>query len=642
MKYTNLRIMLQPAAFSLLFCVVLVLVGCEPSSVREEEQIASLETILAGTPSATPTFTPTPTTTPTRTSTPTVGPTTTPSPTLSPTPTPFPPTPTSNPALQGFGYCNQEVGSVGSGRFSAGLGQIETRGFPAFERITLGFTLASGSAPLSAVARCLGERDYTLITNEPVAPGPYVLQIDLPNWLHDDTFRGSIITETLTFTDTKMVRSMELRFDPADDAGATFVIGLEEPVPFRLTLSGDPLQIQVEVARSSPLVASSDQLTVPAGSGSVQLAEPLFFLLDGDIWRIDPARAGTTGATGRTPMPTTAADTSTPQADAGQNDTADVVTNLTESPEEETALAVSRDGTLLAFCRAAPGAGLSETAFAVPGTLWTMNTDGSDLRQIPLPGVNCADPVFSPDGQTLAFSVDETGVPPAQRSIWTVPVEGGAPERVAGGDEWNRFGPQWLNDETLIYTADAQDGRNTLFLLNLADEGERDVGAEILVNERYRMLGRPLAATGGRTVAVEALRADETGADLLLLDANGVEQEVIDEGYWSRPLAWDDEGTLYYITTACASTLIQDYTVYRRTGGRDEIIAAGRSLGTFGDATALSDGLAYVASSRAQPGTRGPNAIAPQSSSAVWFWDLEGGVRAQLFTADRGITALVR
>ncbi len=615
----------------LCYAPVFVVTGC--TQVREAEQIANIETIIAGTPSATPT------TTPTLTPTATVGPTATPTATPSPTPTPFPPTPTTNPALQAFSFCNQQTDPLAQSRFSARLNQVSARGFPAFERIVVDFEVAPDSAPLNAAAHVLNERDFTLITGEPVAPGPYVVQVELPGWLHDEAFRETIPTETLTFTQTRMVSRVDVRYDTETDAGATIVVALNEPVPYRLSLTADRSQLLIEVALTSPLVESSDQLTLPLGSGSSQATAPLFFLLDGDIWRID-APGVTLVPTPTSDMPLTRTPTGTPSP-RRQPDRGAGPVNLTRSPAEELSLAVSPDGSMIAFCRALPGIDPSETTFAVPGTLWTMQADGSNPRQIAAVGINCDHPAFSPDGQTIVFSVDETGLSPVQRSIWSVPVRGGRAQRIAGGDEWSRGHPRWINAETLIYPANAQDGRSTLFLLRFAEDAERDIGADLVLDTNYRGFGTPLVAPDGRTIAIEALRSDNTGADLLLLDANGVRRRTLNEGYWMRPLAWSADGTLFYMTTICASTLIHDYTLHRYTRtGQEQIIAAGRSLGTIGATTALPDGLAYVTTPRPRPGPRGSGAIVPHGATSLWFWNLAEGTRGQLYSADRGIIQL--
>src|SRR4029078_4052805 len=98
-----------------LFCcfVLLFATGCEQTSIAQQEQIKSFETLQASTPSTTPIPTETPTPTVTLTSRPPIGPS--PTPTITPTPsstpeptaTPLPPTPTPNPALANFSLCDQ-------------------------------------------------------------------------------------------------------------------------------------------------------------------------------------------------------------------------------------------------------------------------------------------------------------------------------------------------------------------------------------------------------------------------------------------------------------------------------------------------------------------------------------------------------
>ncbi|MCG8350322.1 MAG: hypothetical protein MI924_21360 [Chloroflexales bacterium] len=685
----------RPLGIALLF---LFLTSCEQVSVGQREQIANIETIIAGTPSATATALPSPTGLPTNTPEPTEGPAPTPTATFSPTPTPLPPTPTPNPALRGFSFCNQTTGDVTSGRFSAQLKQTTTEGFPAFERLVLDFELSPDSTSLSATASCISEDDYMLANNEPNAPGAYVLVVDLPNWLHDDAFAASPLTKTLTFSNTRVVRNATFRFNQQDSAGATLAIALDQALPYRLAISENPLRLIVEVARASPLVSTSDMLTLPSGSGLAQPPRPLFFLLDGDIWRTESGTSDSPGAP-----------RATPQGLTPVNATA---INLTRSAEVETDLAVSPDGSRLAFCRAAPGLDPFETAFAAPSTLWIMNTDGTNARQLATVGVNCADPAFNLDGTLIAFSVDETGLAPTQRNIWVIPTEGGI-ARLLGNqqerDEWSRFAPQWLADGSLVYTASAQDGRNTLFLFR-PDGSEREIGADLLLDNtgdvRYRSLGRPMTSIDGKNTAIEAIRADIPGADLLILDAAGTLQATIGESakipmatatetptmtptatptsqpspdvtvsdpvtpettatvteptatprasartivsneplhpYWTRPLAWSDDGTLLYLTTRCASTVVQDYTFYRYRGKgeRDELLAAGQSLNTLGSATTAGDGLAYVVASQPASGLRGLSAITPRSATELWIWDLENGVRGQLLEANRGIIDL--
>ncbi|MGQ9927397.1 MAG: TolB family protein [Chloroflexaceae bacterium] len=738
--------------------LLLALSACDLTTVGETEQIANIETIRAGTPSPTATPTATPTPLPTATPTPTVGPTATPS------PTPLPPTPTPNPALLGFGFCDQRVGTL-DGRFSARLLAADASGAPAFEQIVLRFELAPGSAPLGAMAVCTPATDLDAQVAADLE-GAYALRVRLPGWLRDEAFRSSPITSTLTFSGTRLLTSARLLPAADPDAGVDLLISLPEPLPFRLMLERNPTRLTLAVARSSPIVATSDQLRAPTSGGPPDFEGPAFIIFDGDIWRVEAGQR---------------------DAGAGLAPVAAGATNLTASPETETALAVSPDGTKVAFCRSVPGLDPADADLPVPGGLWIMNADGSGARLLAQVGVGCADPAFSPDGARVAFAVDETGVAPIQRTLYAVPLQGGRPQRlIEGNDEWSRFAPQWLEGGALIFAAEAQDGRSTLFLRNPRGEIS-DVGASALVNDTgdapYRALGRPLAAPDGSRFAVEALRDDGLGADLVVFDAGGGILEVIGaarevpptptstpsltptsaatgaptggtaegsptaaaaatptvaaaatgsptaraaaatptvaaaatgsptaaaaatgsstaganvtaspaatstptasatvtatgtptasatpeqggtpaaslppsptlepeppaeprrEGpYWTRPLAWDGQGRLIYLTTLCASQVVQEYQAYRWAGARrSEMILSGSSLGGIGAATMEGQRLLYVLTDAAPPRARGPQVQYPRGPASLWVWDIAEGQRGELLRSERGISAL--
>ncbi len=626
---------------SLILCLVFLLLsfGCTPS---DDDGIMNIQTILALTPTDTPTLTPSPTKTPTMPPTPTPTLTPTPSPVPTATPTPLPPTPTPNPALKGFSFCSQDFGEKNNGRFSARTtGVITAEVFPAFERLGADFTLDQDSAPLSAHATLVDEHDFRMLTGEPAAPAPYVLMVHLNNWLHDEAFATSVMTATKEFTKTGVIRTVDFLYDEDKTAGATMVLALQTPTLYRLDMSRDRPQLRVEVARADEMPPMYDELTLASGKGRVKPPDPLYFLLQGDMWRIDSSGAVT----------------------------------LTHSPEEETDLAVSSNGALIAFCRTQePGINPSESSLAVPGTLWLMQSDGTHARRIPDTGVNCKDPAFSPDGSHIAFSVDETGTYPEQRTIKIVSVETEAITRthsitemddlqatdamtttqplatddtqlVMSGNGWNRFGPQWLDNTTLVYAANATDGRSTLFFLDIETKMEYDIGADLkVVGEqfRYQALEQPLVSRDGRMIAIEALRANDTGTDLLLLDSTGQQKHVINKGHWSRPLAFTDAGELYFLTTICESTLVQTYELYLYdSDGKEQLLATGETYGTIGESVTLDDALVYVVTSRALPGPRGPNTASPYSSSALWLWDI-GKVRGELFSSQWGITKLAR
>ncbi|RRR77756.1 MAG: hypothetical protein EI684_01150 [Candidatus Viridilinea halotolerans] len=668
-----------------------------PAGVREE--IVGAETIRAMEPSPTMAPTATHTPTPTPTLTPTVGPTNTPTRTPAPTLTPLPPTPTPNPALVGFGFCDQQAGAT-VGLFSARLAEINASGTPAYEQVFLRFELAPGSAPLGAWATCVGPADSAMLAPDR-DPAPYAVRVSLPGWLRDAQFSASELSETLNFSGTRIITALRMVPAADADAGADLLIELSEPIPFRLSVERDPTRLVIAVARASSVVAASDELRLTSNGEEPSLDAPVFTLFDGDLWQIAPGLEATP---------------------VGMSPDLAGAKNLTASAESETHFAVSPDRSTIAFCRAAPGLDPGDAELPVPSALWLMDADGSNQRLLAQVGVSCADPAFSPDGATIAFAVDETGAMPISRAIYTLSVtRSGTPRRLASGDDaWSRFAPQWLRGGALIYAAQAQDGRSTLFFRRTPSQAEEDVGAELLVREGglapYATFGRPLAARDGSRVAVEALRSDDPGADLLILDEAGAlletlgsqrivpppatptptttptstttpsptatpeaaeddaeatptvepsatteaetatptltttpqptpemappPQEVREGPFWTRPLAWDSEGRLIYLTTQCASHAIQDYAVIRWLGAqRNETLVTGQTLGGIGSATIVDEGLIYQLTTPPS-GPRGPRAHTPRDPVELWLWDLRDDTRARLLSAERGLGAL--
>ena len=597
--------MTQRHIFVLLLCAMLLLVsGCEQMSVAEQERVQGLATLEASTPSATPTNTATPEPSATPTLTPTEGPTPTPTITPLPSPTSLPPTPTPNPALAKFSFCNQTAGNINGGRFSAAISAISTTVEPAFERLTLTLDVPGDSVIPAAQVRCLSAlNDAALRGDIGANTEGYVLIMDLPGWLHDERFRTSVARATATLSGTQVIKSLSFRYDENDAAGASIVLPVQQPRSFRIELADNPRRLILDVAKTSTINASSDMLSVPTGNGAAP-GEPLFYVQDNDVWKLSNGKAA----------------------------------NLTNSPEAEIDLAVDRANDRVAFCRAAPGADPNDVL--ATSSLWTMTLDGGSIAELAAVGRSCAGPVFSPDGSTIAFTVNEGTSNPARLSIYTVPAAGGNPQRVTPPtDEWSRFAPQWVGNNKLVYAALSEDGRSTLFLND--GQQERDIGAELVVGNRYQSLGRPYVAPNGAAIAVEGQRASEPGTDLVILDNSGKETATIGDNYSNRPLTWGTDGTLYYLTSACASDAVLDYTLHARaSGGDDRIIAAGTTLGGYGSFAATTNGLAYVALERMPPASEVPQMVNRASPGALWFWDVSGGTRTKLVESKSAITAL--
>jgi hypothetical protein len=605
--------------------LALALTACEQFSIAEQERIREIQTVEASTPSATPlppTDTPTPLP-PTPTSTP--GPTPTPvppTPTPAPSPTPLPPTPTPNPILAQFSLCNQQAGDPTGGRFSMRVTAITTTVDAFFERLELTLDVPADSAPPHASARCRPAPAAPQTVGEIEVAGAYLIEVQFDGWLRDDAFRASLATPTVPLSGTQVMRAAAFRIPSGAPTGATLVIGVDQPLPFRLRLEDNPLRLIIDVAKSGPVSQASDLLRMPAGTAAAP-ATPIFYLADGDIWRISNG----------------APENLTERLRAGQFGD---VTALTTRPNAR----------MLAFCATAPGAVAADATAA--STLWVLELDNGSIRQLTPPprGRSCADPVMSPDGTTIAYAVDESGVSPPQLRIFSVQVFPGAPAvaLTPSGDEWSRFSPQWLDNARLVYAAIAEDGRSTLFLRE-SDGTELDIGMALLVSgtggqrsARYDGFGRLLAAPDGAAIAVEAFRIDRNGADLLILNRSGVEIERLSPiagGFWNRPVAWSASGALYYLSTACASDAVYEYTLHARSAdGGDQVIAAGIATGDLGAFAAHQNALAYVTFDRLPEGPGGPLRVAPDDPAALWYWDLAGNARARLVETNRAILAL--
>src|SRR4051794_378376 len=73
-----------------------------------------------------------------------------------------------------------------------------------------------------------------------------------------------------------------------------------------------------------------------------------------------------------------------------------------------------------------PSLSKTQIVFVYAGDLWTVPREGGDARRLTSgPGVE-TNPVFSPDGNTIAFTGEYDG----NVDVFTVPASGGVPRRL--------------------------------------------------------------------------------------------------------------------------------------------------------------------------------------------------------------------
>ena len=95
----------------------------------------------------------------------------------------------------------------------------------------------------------------------------------------------------------------------------------------------------------------------------------------------------------------------------------------------------------------------------------------------------------SPDGQTLAFAL--------LGDIYTMPIEGGNPTRIASGLSWEvqpRFSP---DGSRIAFTSDRGGGDN-IWVMEIDGSDKRQV-----TNESFRLLNQPTWSPDGRFIVAK-------------------------------------------------------------------------------------------------------------------------------------------
>ncbi len=135
------------------------------------------------------------------------------------------------------------------------------------------------------------------------------------------------------------------------------------------------------------------------------------------------------------------------------------IKQLTNNPADDFDPAWSHDGSKIAFTSDRSGT----------YDVWTMNADGTGLKRVAASTKFDGDPSWSPDGSTLAFESDRTG----PMEIWTVDLNTGTPRQYTFKGTVNEY-PSWSPDGSKIAFDSNRSGNFDVYTINADGSGVQD------------------------------------------------------------------------------------------------------------------------------------------------------------------------
>lgn len=104
--------------------------------------------------------------------------------------------------------------------------------------------------------------------------------------------------------------------------------------------------------------------------------------------------------------------------------------------------------------------------------IWAINPDGSNQRQLTWGPYDDREPIFSPDGTRIAFSSDRGDAFGSDYNIWTLDLRSSELRQITK-DKSEEFMPAWSPDGSEVAYASSRDGYQSIWAMNVRSLGER-------------------------------------------------------------------------------------------------------------------------------------------------------------------------
>lgn len=150
--------------------------------------------------------------------------------------------------------------------------------------------------------------------------------------------------------------------------------------------------------------------------------------------------------------------------------------------------------------------------------IFSIATDGSDLRQLTHNESDDVWPMWSPDGQRIAYTAYGDGQP----EIYVMKADGSEQVRLTNSPSTDAM-PDWSPEGDQIVFAGYRDGAHGIFIMNADGTNQRRVTSEVYAQ-------RPKWSPDGTQIAFDADGDGDTWQDLFVMDVNGGNKTMILNG----------------------------------------------------------------------------------------------------------------